>query len=95
MVVFNRSRTTAIAVRRDAKGVVLIPMSAGLLHLLHLTDAEFQKDWKEIPSGSLTHALEKFLAHAERVGATKEAREALDELRRAQGQQPDLLAVQS
>lgn len=80
MVVINRNRHIALAVRRDKRGVVLVPMSSGHLSAEHLTDKEFAAEWQEY-AYPLAKALGRFLTHMARHGATKEAREGLERLR--------------
>lgn len=80
MVVINRTRHIAIAVRRDRHGVVIVPMSSGSLSAVHLTDKEFASAWTEY-NYSLEKALDRFLAHVSAKGATKEAQESLQKLK--------------
>jgi hypothetical protein len=77
VVVFNRNRTTAIAIRRNRDDVVLVPLVSGILHVLHINAVEFQQEWVELSNYSIDLALTKFIDHAQRVGATKEALTAL------------------
>ncbi len=80
MVVTNRQRVTAIVVGRRKQGLWVVPMSSGRLHMLKLSDTRFREDWSEI-SYDLDKALDSFLDHAHRVGATQEALHGLEGLR--------------
>lgn len=80
MVVGNRHRETAIVVRWSAGKVVLVTMSAGSLSALTLTEKKFRTEWHEIDY-PLARALDQFLAHAERRGATQEALKGLTALK--------------
>lgn len=75
----NRHRNVAVAVRRNRTGVAIITHSAGKLALQHISDHEFRASWQEYDY-PLDALLQRFLAHAERIGATKAARNAIERL---------------
>lgn len=79
-VLINRNRRIAIALRRERAGVAIIEHSPGRLLLQHLSDKELAEEWREhdYPLGK---ALDRFLAHAQEVGATKGALRAMERLR--------------
>ena len=80
MVLINRERHIAIAIRRERAGVAIVEHSPGRLSLQHLSDKEFQEEWQEYDY-PLDKALDRFIAHANEVGATKQALKAIDRLR--------------
>jgi hypothetical protein len=79
-VLINRNRHIAIAIRRERAGVAIVEHSPGRLSLQHLTDKEFIEGWQEYDY-PLEKALDRFLAHAQEVGATKGALNAIERLR--------------
>ncbi len=79
-VLINRHRHIAIALRRERAGIAIIEHAPGRLCLQHLTDGEFVADWQEYDY-PLDKALDRFLAHAQEVGATKSALRAIERLR--------------
>ena len=76
----NRHRNIAVAIRRSRKGVAIVAHEAGKLSLQHLPDREFLDTWQEYDY-PLDQLLDRFLQHARDVGATKEARHAIESLR--------------
>lgn len=80
MIVTNRHRNIALVIRRTGKHVTLVPMSASSLSAEHLSEAGFQEEWREMPGYPLARALERFMAHLEQHGATREAQEGLERL---------------
>jgi hypothetical protein len=80
MIAANRSRETAVVIRRDGKRVSLVVMRAGSLSVLKLSEQAFRADWKELPY-ELERALERFLLHAQTHGATHEAMKGLQMLK--------------
>jgi hypothetical protein len=89
MVVRNRHRVTAIVLRRDRRGLWLVPMSAGALHAVCVDDARYQADWQELDY-PLDKALDTFLRHARATGATRAARDGLERLMERLSRQPEL-----
>jgi hypothetical protein len=89
MLVSNRQRVTAIVLRRDRRGLWLVPMAAGVLHALHIEDAKFRADWHEIDY-PMEKALDNFLRHARSVGATRSARAGLESLHERMSHQMEL-----
>lgn len=79
MVVTNRNRTTAIVIRHDGVSVTLVPMKGGKLSARTIPHAKFVSEWRETPY-SLNNALERFLRHARRQGASKEVLKGLQQL---------------
>ncbi len=79
-VLIDRNRHVAIALRRESAGVAIVLHSAGRLKLQHLSDKEFIEGWQEYDY-PLEKVLDRFLAHAEEVGATKSAKNAIARLR--------------
>jgi len=79
-VLINRHRHIAIALRRERAGIAIIEHASGRLSLQHLTDREFVADWQEYDY-PLDKALDRFIAHANEVGATKGALRAIERLR--------------
>ena len=75
----NRHRNVAVAVRRNRAGVAIIAHSAGKLSLEQLSDQDFRDAWMEYDY-PLDKLLERFLAHARDVGATKGALAAIERL---------------
>lgn len=75
----NRHRNIAVAVRRSRAGVSIIAHSAGKLVLQQLSDRDFRDSWQEYDY-PLDKLLERFLAHARLVGATKGALAAIERL---------------
>lgn len=80
MVVGNRHRETAIVVRRGGGKVVLVTMSAGSLSAVTLKEKKFRDEWHEIDY-PFARAIDQFLSHAERRGATQEALKGLTALK--------------
>lgn len=80
MIVINRNRRIAIATRRDKHGILLVPFAAGALSLRHVSDKDFASEWEEHHC-SIQEVLDRFLEHAKRWGATKEAMRALVRMR--------------
>lgn len=72
----NRHRNIAVAVRRNRAGVAIIAHSAGKLALEQLSDRDFRDTWQEYDY-PLDKLLDRFLAHARSVGATKGALTAI------------------
>ncbi|MDR3392893.1 MAG: hypothetical protein P4L77_14280 [Sulfuriferula sp.] len=83
MVVINRNRKTALAVRRTSCAVLMIVMRSGKLTTSYVKHQEFQNEWHEIDD-SLDHALSIFAEHAEKNGATLSAQNALKKLAKEQ-----------
>lgn len=79
-VLIDRSRRIAIAVRRERAGIAIVEHSPGRLCLRHLSDQEFIEEWREYDY-PLERALDRFLAHAREVGATRGALGAIERLR--------------
>lgn len=79
-VLINRSRHVAVALRREAAGVAIVEHSAGRLTVQHLSDRELIEEWQEYDY-PLDKVLDRFLAHAREVGATKGAQNAIERLR--------------
>lgn len=79
MVVINRNRNTALAVRRTGRAVLMIIMRSGKLTTSYVQHKTFQTDWREI-EGSLDRALTIFIEHAEKSGATLSAKNALKKM---------------
>lgn len=79
MVVINRNRKTALAVRRTSCAVLMIIMRSGKLTTSYVKHAEFQSEWREM-SASLDRAIAKFTRHAEKNGATTAAQNALKKI---------------
>lgn len=79
-VLINRNRHIAIALRRERAGIAIVEHTPGRLSLQHLSDREFVADWQEYDY-PLDKALERFIAHAQEVGATKSALKAIERLR--------------
>lgn len=79
MLVLNAERTSAIVIRHDGQNVRLVPMKAGRLTVSRCTRARFDSEWRaaDVP---LAPALDDFLAHANRQGATVEALKGLENL---------------
>ncbi len=75
----NRHRNVAVAVRRNRAGVAIIAHSAGKLTLEQLSDRDFRDSWQEFDY-PLDKLLERFLAHARQVGASKAALAAIERL---------------
>ena len=75
----NRHRNVAVAVRRSRAGVTIIAHSAGKLALQRISDSDFRDTWQEYDY-PLDRLLERFLAHARLVGATKAALVAIERL---------------
>lgn len=79
-VLINRNRHVAVAIRRVASGVAIVEHAAGRLTLQHLSDKEFVEGWQEYDY-PLEKVLDRFLAHAKEIGATKGALHAIEKLR--------------
>lgn len=79
LIVTNRNRTMAVVIRHDGHKVALVPMRGGKLSVQRLTVVEFNRDWSfcDYP---LAKALETFIAHAQSLGASKEALHGLESL---------------
>lgn len=80
MVLINRERRIAIAIRRERSGVAIVEHSPGRLSLQHLSDKDFLAEWQEYDY-PLDKALDRFMAHANEAGATKQALKAIERLR--------------
>ncbi len=89
MLVGNRQRVTAIVLRRDRRGLWLVPMSAGTLHAVHVDDTVFRADW-HVLDYPLDQALARFIAHARVAGATRAARDGLQRLADQRAHQTEL-----
>ena len=76
MVVINRNRKTALAIRRTERAILVVVMRSGKLTTSYIKHQDFEKEWREI-SDSLERALDTFVKHAELNGATKAASNAL------------------
>lgn len=76
----NRHRNIALAIRRSRAGVAVIAHCAGKLSLQLLPPREFLESWQEYDY-PLEQLLERFLAHARSVGASKAALNAIESLR--------------
>ena len=83
MVVINRNRKTALAVRRTNCAVLMIVMRSGKLTTSYVKHQEFQAEWREI-NNSLDHAITRFTRHAEKNGATQAVQNALKKIAKAQ-----------
>jgi len=83
MVVINRNRKTALAVRRTSRAVLMIVMRSGKLTTSYVKHQEFQTEWREIDD-SLDHAIATFAEHAEKNGATLAAKSALKKIAKEQ-----------
>lgn len=83
MIVFNRNRVTALAVRRTNSAVLMIIMRSGKLTTTYVKHVAFQTEWREM-SASLERAIAKFTKHAELNGATQAAHNALKKIAKAQ-----------
>lgn len=76
MVVTNIRHETAIVIRRDGQTAVFVRLNTGKLACDRLTETQFREQWQETPY-PLDETLQRFLQHAERHGATPEARKGL------------------
>jgi hypothetical protein len=76
MVVTNRNRKTALAIRRTEQAVLVIIMRSGKLTTSYIKHQDFEKEWREI-GDPLERGLDTFVKHAELNGATKAAQNAL------------------
>ena len=76
----NSHRNVAVAIRRSRRGVAIVAHDAGKLSLQHLPASEFAQTWQEYDY-PLEQLLDRFLAHARTVGATKAALNAIVALR--------------
>ena len=83
MVVINRNRKTALAVRRTNCAVLMIVMRSGKLTTTYVKHQEFQTEWREIDD-SLDHALATFSEHAAKSGATQAVKSALRKIAKEQ-----------
>lgn len=83
MVVINRNRKTALAVRRTSSAVLMIIMRSGRLNTTYVKHQEFQSEWREIDD-SIDHALATFADHAEKNGATQSVFNALKKIAKEQ-----------
>ena len=83
MVVINRNRKTALAVRRTSCAVLMIVMRSGKLSTSYVKHQEFQSEWREIDD-SLDHAIATFSEHAEKNGATLAVKTALKKIAKEQ-----------
>lgn len=83
MVVINRNRKTALAVRRTGSAVLMIVMRSGKLTTSYVKHHEFQAEWREIDD-SLEHAITTFAEHAEKNGATAAVKNALRKIAKEQ-----------
>jgi len=81
MIVTNRNRTTAIVIRHDGSTVTLVPMKSGKLSACNMPHEQFLSDWRET-GYSLVNALERFLTHARRQGASQEVLKGLKKLQK-------------
>ena len=79
-VLIDRNRHVAIALRRESAGVAIVEQTASMLTLQHLSDKEFIERWQEYDY-PLEQVLDRFLAHAQVVGATRRAKNAIEKLR--------------
>ncbi|WP_124949074.1 hypothetical protein [Sulfuriferula thiophila] len=83
MVVINRNRKTALAVRRTGCAVLMIVMRSGKLTTSYVKHREFETDWREM-GDSLDHAIATFTEHAEKNGATQAVKIALKKIAKEQ-----------
>ena len=83
MVVINRNRKTALAIRRTNSAVLMIIMRSGKLTLSYVKAQQFQTEWREL-TDSLDHAIATFSMHAEKNGATLAVQRALKKIAAAQ-----------
>jgi hypothetical protein len=79
LIVTNRNRTTAIVIRHERNVVTLVPMKSGKLSACNIAHETFVQDWRET-AYSLANALERFLRHARREGASQEVLKGLKKL---------------
>lgn len=80
MVLIDRNRHIAIALRRGRAGVVIVEHTPRRLACRALSEREFREDWQECDY-PLAEAVERFLGFAASVGATRQALAALERLR--------------
>lgn len=83
MVVINRNRNTAIAVKRTKYAVLLVLMKSGRLATAYVQQETFASTWQELKE-PLDSAIEKFCLHAQKNGATQSALNALKKLKEGQ-----------
>ncbi|BBP00993.1 hypothetical protein SFSGTM_17010 [Sulfuriferula nivalis] len=83
MVVINRNRKTALAVRRTGCAVLMIVMRSGKLTTSYVKHQEFETEWREMKK-SMEQALITFSRHAKKNGATQSALNALKKLTKEQ-----------
>lgn len=76
MMVINKNRKTALAVRRTECAVAIIVMRSGKLSISYVKHHVFQKEWQEL-DGVLEHGISIFKDHAKKNGATLAAKRAL------------------
>lgn len=79
MVVTNCHRTTAIVIRNDGHKVTLVPMKSGRLSARTFSFDDFRREWNE-SDYSLPRALNNFLGHVMRWGASGQALRGLQRL---------------
>jgi hypothetical protein len=80
MVIVNRHRETAVVIRQGSRFVSIVRMSAGPLSVERVSEDEFAGEWARLDYPE-DRAIERFLRHAERHGATQEALDGLHKLR--------------
>lgn len=79
MVVVDSKRTTAIVIRNDGHKVTLVPMKSGRLSAKTVSFSEFRQSWREA-GYALSMALNAFLAHMLKSGASQEVARGLARL---------------
>lgn len=81
MVVRNTQQVQGIVIRHDGHNVRLVAMRPGRLGVSRLTRESFEAAWRPCEQ-TLKEALEVFLEHARRQGASAEAMKGLETLAR-------------
>lgn len=81
MLVLNADHQRAIVIRHDGRNVRLVPMRSGRLTVNRCPKDKFDAEWHEAQA-VLPLALDDFLDHARRQGASIEALKGLESLAR-------------
>jgi hypothetical protein len=80
MVIVNRHRETAIVIRQGSHFVWIVRMRAGPLSVERVCEDAFAAEWRQLDYPE-ARALDRFILHAKRHGASKEALTGLRKLR--------------
>ncbi|MEW5789202.1 MAG: DUF2795 domain-containing protein [Pseudomonadota bacterium] len=85
MVVINPHRTTAIVIRHEGHHVTVVPLKSGRLSACRMERERFDAEWQPMDYDH-ARALDFFLDHARRQGASQEVVKALEKLARREAQ---------